>query len=76
VPIIGIATIAALDTAFLTLAGRESSRYFRQRHLAVRQYITVTNVDRVQWPKIAASVTLNLPGVEPPALLLPQENSN
>ena len=37
VPIIGTATIAALDTAFLTLAGRESTRYFRQRHVAVRQ---------------------------------------
>jgi hypothetical protein len=74
VPIIGIATITALDTAFLTLAGRESTRYFRQRHLAVRKYIAATHVDRAQWSKIAASATLNLPGVEPLVLPPPQEN--
>jgi hypothetical protein len=73
VPIIGTATIAALDTAFLTLAGRESNRYFRQRHMDVRQYLAVTPLDRSQWPKIAASATLNLPGVKPPALAQPSE---
>jgi hypothetical protein len=71
VPIIGTATIAALDTAFLTLAGRESTRYFRQRHLDVRKYIAATHIDRARWSSIAASATLNLPGVEPPSLLPP-----
>lgn len=66
VPIIGTATIAALDTAFLTLAGRESSRYFRRRHADVRQYIATANIERTQWPTIAASAALSLPGVEPP----------
>jgi hypothetical protein len=61
VPIIGTATIAALDTAFLTLAGRESARYFRQRHVAVRQYLTSTPIDRAQWKSIAASSSLALP---------------
>ncbi|HTP07358.1 MAG TPA: EcsC family protein [Anaerolineae bacterium] len=68
VPIIGTATIAALDTAFLTLAGRESSRYFRQRHLEVRKYIAATHVERAHWPKVAAGAALTLPGIEPPSL--------
>jgi hypothetical protein len=70
VPIIGTATIAALDTAFLTLAGRESSRYFRKRHLEVRQFITATRVDRAQWSSIAAGAAMALPGVQPPPLPL------
>jgi hypothetical protein len=72
VPIIGTITIAALDTAFLTLAGRESSRYFRQRHMDVRKYIVATQIDRAQWPGVAAGAALNLPGVEPPILPPPQ----
>jgi len=74
VPIIGTATIVALDTAFLTVAGRESARYFRKRHLDVRQFIATTNVDRAQWQSIAASAALTLPGVEPPSLPLPPES--
>jgi len=66
VPIIGTATIAALDTAFLTLAGRESARYFRERHMAVRQYLAATNIERAQWKSIAASSSLALPTAEPP----------
>src|SRR5512143_3666157 len=66
VPIICTATIAALDTAFLTLAGRESSRYFRQRHLDVRKYIAATNVDRTKWASIAASTAQALPGTPAP----------
>jgi EcsC protein family len=73
VPIIGTATIAALDTAFLTLAGRESSRYFRQRHMDVRKYIAGTNIERAKWAAIAAGATMNLPGVEPPVLPPPQK---
>src|SRR5512143_104243 len=76
VPIIGTATIAALDTAFLTLAGRESSRYFRQRHLDVRKYIAATNVDRTKWASIAASATLSLPGDEPPSLPPPSSTGS
>jgi hypothetical protein len=68
VPIIGTATIAALDTAFLTLAGRESTRYFRQRHLAVRKYIAATQVERSTWASIAAGAAMTLPGVELPVL--------
>ncbi len=68
VPIIGTATIAALDTAFLTLAGRESARYFRQRHVAVRQYLATTHIERAQWKSIAASSSLALPGSEPPVI--------
>jgi hypothetical protein len=68
VPIIGTVTIAALDTAFLTLAGRESSRYFRQRHLDVRKYVAATQIDRSKWAAVAAGAALTLPGVEPPAL--------
>jgi hypothetical protein len=74
VPIVGIATIAALATAFLTLAGRESTRYFRKRHLDVRQFIAATQVERAQWQSIAASAASTLPGVGPP-LLPPPENS-
>jgi hypothetical protein len=70
VPIIGTATIAALDTAFLTLAGRESSRYFRKQHLAVRQFITTTQVERAQWASIASGAATALPGVKPPPLPL------
>jgi hypothetical protein len=73
VPIIGTVTIAALDTAFLTLAGRESTRYFRQRHLDVRKYIAATNVDRSKWASIAAGVAMALPGVELPPLPPPQK---
>ncbi len=68
VPIIGTATIAALDTAFLTVAGRESTRYFRKRHLDVRQFIAATHLERAQWKSITASAALNLPAVEPPSL--------
>jgi uncharacterized protein (DUF697 family) len=66
VPIIGTATIAALDTAFLTVAGRESTRYFRKRHLEVRQSIAAAGIDRAQWPAIAAGAALTLPGVDQP----------
>src|SRR5512139_1691099 len=66
VPVIGIATITALDTAFLTLAGRESARYFRRRHLDVRQFITATGVDRAQWSSIAAGAATTLPGSKSP----------
>jgi hypothetical protein len=75
VPIIGIATIAALDTAFLTLAGRESARYFRKRHLDVKQYIAATQVDRAQWLTVAASASLTLPGLDPLPLPPPGGNS-
>jgi hypothetical protein len=68
VPIIGTATIAALDTAFLTLAGRESARYFRERHVAVREYLATANIERAQWKTIAASSSLALPGSEPPII--------
>jgi hypothetical protein len=73
VPIIGTATIAALDTAFLTLAGRESTRYFRKRHLDVRQYIAATNIDRAHWPSIAAGAALNRTSVGPPSLPPPKD---
>ena len=69
VPIIGTATIAALDTAFLTLAGRESTRYFRKRHLDVRGHIAAAKIERAQWPSLAAGATLTLPGIEPPPSL-------
>src|SRR5512143_326411 len=75
VPIIGTATIAALDTAFLTLAGRESSRYFRKRHLDVRHFITATNLERAQWKSITASATLSLPSGEAPPLPPPSTGS-
>jgi uncharacterized protein (DUF697 family) len=72
VPIIGTATIAALDTAFLTIAGRGSALYFRKRHLEVRRVIDVAQLDRSQWESIAASTSQALPGAElpppPPAL--------
>jgi hypothetical protein len=68
VPIIGTATIAALDTAFLTLAGRESTRYFLKRHLSVRQYIAAAQLDRAQWSQLAAGAALNLPPPRSPAL--------
>jgi hypothetical protein len=69
VPIIGTATIAALDTVFLTLVGRESSRYFRERHVAVREYLTTAHIDRAQWKTIAASSSLALPGSQPPIIV-------
>ena len=68
VPIIGTATIAVLDTAFLTVVGRESSRYFRARHLAVRDYLTANHLDRTHWKEVAASSSLALPGSQPPAI--------
>jgi hypothetical protein len=68
VPIIGVATIAALDTAFLTLTGRQSTRYFRKRHLEVRQLIATTQADRSQWSTVATNVALTLPGLQPPPL--------
>ncbi len=76
VPIIGTVTIAALDTAFLTLAGRESSRYFRKRHLEVRRFISVAQPDRSQWKSIAASTAQALPGTKapPPPGLPPAES--
>ena len=76
VPVIGTATVAALDTAFLTLAGRESTRYFRKRHLEVRHFIAATQVDRVQWKAIAGSASLNLPIIEPPPLPPPPSESS
>ncbi len=72
VPVIGVATIAALDTAFLTLTGRQSTRYFRKRHLEVRQFIASAQADRAQWPAIAASTAFTVPGVQPPP---PQDES-
>ena len=75
VPVIGIATIAALDTAFLTLAGRESKRYFRKRYLEVRGQIAASKVDRAQWSSVVAGAELTLPGVAPPPLPLPRDNS-
>jgi len=75
VPVIGVATITALDTAFLTLTGRQSTRYFRKRHLDVRQFIAATQVDRAQWQSIAASAASALPGVQPPPLPPPRETS-
>jgi uncharacterized protein (DUF697 family) len=53
VPIIGTATIATLDTLFLTAAGRQSMQYFRTRHLQLRQYIATQAVDRSQWKPLA-----------------------
>lgn len=61
VPIIGTATIAALDTAFLTLAGRESKKYFRQRHLETRSTIELQRIDRAGWKAVAARSALTLP---------------
>jgi hypothetical protein len=75
VPIIGTATIAALDMAFLTLAGRESTRYFRRRHMEMRQYIVAARIDRARWPAIAASTATTLPGVDLPPPSLPNGNS-
>ncbi len=66
VPIIGTATIAALDTAFLTLAGRESTRYFRKRHLEVRQYHRrCTRSIARSGHRSRPSAALALPGVSP-----------
>jgi uncharacterized protein (DUF697 family) len=75
VPVIGTATIAALDTAFLTLVGRESTRYFHKRHLEVRQIIAATKVDRSQWSALAAGAARMLPGVEPSPLPPPPARS-
>jgi hypothetical protein len=61
VPIIGTATIAALDTAFLTLAGRESRRYFRQRHWETRNAIAMQKIDRAGWKAVAERSALTLP---------------
>ena len=66
VPVIGIATIAALDTAFLTLVGRESTRYFRKRYLDVRGHIAAGKVDRAQWSSVVAGAALTLPGAPLP----------
>ena len=60
-PIIGTATVAALDTAFLTLAGRESKRYFRQRHLETRNAIALQRIERANWKAVAAHSALTLP---------------
>jgi hypothetical protein len=68
VPVIGTATIAALDTAFLTLAGRESVRYFRKRHLDVRQFIVAAKVERPQWSTLAAGAARTWPGAQLPPL--------
>ncbi len=75
VPVIGIATVAALDTAFLTLTGRQSMRYFHKRHLEVRQYIAAAHVERAQWQSVATSAASALPGVEPLPLPPPRENA-
>ena len=69
VPIIGTATIAALDTLFLTAAGRQSMHYFRTRHLQLRQHMAARAVDRSQWKQLAerqTSITRSVPS--PPAL--------
>lgn len=73
VPVIGTATVAALDTAFLTLAGRESMRYFRKRHLEVRQFIAATNLERARWKALATSAARTPPGAPP--LPLPPPSS-
>ena len=75
VPLIGTVTIAALDTAFLTLAGRESTRYFRKRHLEVKSRIAAANIDRAQWSAIAAHAASTLPGIGSPPLSLSSDNS-
>jgi hypothetical protein len=75
VPIIGVATITALDAAFLTLTGRQSVRYFRTRHLDVRRHIAATQADRAQWSTIAAGAAFTIPGIETPPLPLPRASS-
>ncbi len=75
VPLIGTATVAALDAAFLTVAGRESMRYFRKRHLDVRNYIAATQIERAKWSSIAANATLALPPVAPPPSPPPDKDS-
>lgn len=62
VPIIGTATVAALDTAFLTMAGRQSQRYFRQRHLSIRNIIALERLERADWKSLTLSPTLLPPG--------------
>jgi hypothetical protein len=74
VPIIGTATIAALDTAFLTLAGRESTRYFRRRHMEMRQYIVAARIDRAGGRR-SRQVLLHPAGVDLPPPSLPNGNS-
>jgi hypothetical protein len=64
VPIIGTATIAALDTLFLTAAGRQSIHYFRTRHVQLRQQITVLGAARSQWKQL----TMHPVGSTPPRL--------
>ncbi|CAG0937606.1 hypothetical protein TFLX_06551 [Thermoflexales bacterium] len=65
VPLIGTATVAALDTVFLTLTGRQSMRYFRKRHLDVRHFIAATNLEREKWKAIATSAARTPPGAAP-----------
>jgi len=57
------------------VTGRESARYFRKRHLEVRQFIAGAQVDRSQWPAVAASAASALPGLQPPPLPPPREAS-
>ena len=65
VPIIGTVTIATLDTAFLTVLGRQSARYFHERHLVVRNYLAAEHIERSQWKSVAANSSLALPGSTP-----------
>lgn len=65
VPIVGAITVAALDAAFLTLAGRRSTSYFRDRHQRVRQHILTQHIARSDWKGSAAQPTFRL---APPAI--------
>ncbi len=64
VPIVGTLTVAALDATFLTLAGRRSINYFRDRHWLVRQQIITGQIARPNWTTLASQTAIRL---EPPA---------
>ncbi len=64
VPIVGTLTVAALDATFLTLAGRRSISYFRDRHWLVRQQIITGQIARPAWPTLASQTVIRL---NPPA---------
>ena len=63
VPIVGTLTVAALDATFLTLAGRRSTSYFRERHWLVREQIITGQIARPGWQSLASQTAIRL---EPP----------
>jgi uncharacterized protein (DUF697 family) len=64
IPLAGTLTVAALDATFLTMAGRRSQSYFRDRHWLVRQQIIVGQISRPTWKSLA---TQTAPHLEIPA---------